>query len=123
MIISIKELLKITGLPVLFASLCCLSPLIFVLLGVSTVSIASSLADTLYGDYKWWFRGFGLLTLALSLLLYFRSKGICSMNMVKKKRRQILNTVLLSLAVGVAGYMFWLYVVVHYWGVWWGLWS
>jgi hypothetical protein len=120
---KLKDLITITGLPVLFASLCCLSPLIFVLLGFSTVSFASSLADTLYGDYKWWFRGVGFLTLAASLLIYFRSKGVCSLSLAKKKRRQILNTILVSMAFGVLAYMFWLYVVVHYWGVWLGLWT
>jgi uncharacterized membrane protein len=47
-----KEVLKISSLPVIFASLCCLSPLILVALGLSTVSFATSLADTLYDDYK-----------------------------------------------------------------------
>lgn len=118
-----KELLKITGLPVLFASLCCLSPLILVLLGLSTVSFASSLADTFYGDYKWAFRAVGLILLAITTILYLRKqKGICTIDEAKKRRQEIINTVLIVLITGVLAYMFFLYVVVHYAGVFFGLW-
>lgn len=121
---KIKEILKVTGLPVVVASLCCLSPVIFVLLGISTVSFASSLADTLYGDYKWIFRGVGLLALSLSLYYYLtRTKGICTFNEAKRRRNEIINYVVLTLIVGVLGYLFFLYVVVHYIGVWLVLWN
>ena len=118
-----KDVMKITGLPVLFASMCCLSPIILVLLGVSTVSFASSLADTFYGEYKWYFRGFGLLTLVASLWIYFRSKGICTLDQVKRNKNKVMNTVLISFIVATLAYVFWLYVVVHYWGVWLNLWN
>lgn len=119
-----KEILKVTGLPVVVASLCCLSPIIFVLLGISTISFASSLADTLYGDYKWIFRGVGLLALLLSLYYYLtRTKGICTFDEVKRRRNEIINYVALVLIAGVLGYLFFLYVVVHYIGVWLSLWN
>ncbi len=121
---KIKEILKVTGLQVVVASLCCLSPVIFVLLGVSTVSFASSLADTLYGDYKWVFRGVGLGALSLSLYYYLtRTKGICTFDEVKRRRNEIINYVALTLIAGVLGYLFFLYVVVHYIGVWLALWQ
>ncbi len=60
---KIKEILKITGLPVLFASMCCLSPIIIFIFGLGSLTFVSSLADTLYGDYKWYFRLFGLVLL------------------------------------------------------------
>ncbi len=119
-----KELLKVTGLPVLFASLCCLSPLILVLLGLSTVSFASSLADTFYGDYKWLFRITGLILLAITTYLYLRrQKGICTLDEAKKRRKEIINTILVVLIAGVLGYIFFLYVVVHYAGVFFDLWA
>jgi hypothetical protein len=121
--IPLKDIFKISSVPVLFASLCCLSPVILVLIGVSTVSFASSLADTLYGQYKWVFRGIGLLTLIGALILYFRrAKGICTFDEVKRRRNEIINTVAMSLIVGVLGYVFFLYVVVHYIGVFLNLW-
>ncbi len=121
---SIKDIFKITALPVVFASLCCLSPVIFVLLGVSSVAAAASLSDLLYGTYKWVFRGIGLFTLAVALVVYFRkSKNICTLDQVKRQKNQIMNTIALALIVGVLGYVFFLYVVVHYIGAWLQLWE
>ncbi len=119
-----KEIIKISSWPVLLASLCCLSPVILVLLGISTVSFASSLADTLYGDYKWIFRGVGLLALLGSLTYYLRrQKGICTIDDAVRRRNEILNYLALTLIAGALGYLFFLYVVVHYVGVWLSLWQ
>lgn len=112
-----KEIFKITGLPILIASLCCLSPVILVLFGLGTVSFAASLADTLYGSYRWIFRIAGILLLAASLIWYLRRKrGICTIDEAKKRRNEIINLVLASAGVGVIGYILWLYVVVEYAG-------
>ena len=121
---KIKDIFKLASIPVLFASLCCLSPVILVLLGLSTVTFASSLADTLYGDYKWVFRVVGLLLLAGALFYYFRrKKGICTIDEVKKRRNEIINTVAMTVIIAVLGYVFFLYVVVHYVGVFLRLWQ
>jgi len=119
-----KEIFKISAIPVAIASLCCLSPVILVLLGLGTVSFASSLADTLYGDYKWYFRAVGLVALLVALVVYFRrSKGICTIDEAKRRRNEIINIVALTVIGGVIGYVFFLYVVVHYLGVWLSLWT
>ena len=121
---ALKEAVKFSALPVVFASLCCLSPIILVLLGLSTVSFASSLADTLYGDYTWYFRGAGLVLLAVAIIYYLRrTKGICTLDDAKKRRNEIINIVALSLIVAVIGYVFFLYVVLHYIGVFLNLWT
>ncbi len=119
---KIREMYRIIGIPVVAASLCCLSPVILVLLGLGTVSFAGSLADTLYGDYKWVFRGVGLFLLIISLVLYFRKRGVCTLDQAKRQRNEIINTTLLALIGAVAGYFFFLYVVVHYIGVWLKIW-
>lgn len=114
---SFKEIFKITGLPVLVASLCCLTPVVVVLFGLGSASLAASLADTLYGTYKWVFRVVGLVLLGFSLVWYLRrEKGICTIDEAKKRRNEIFNIVVISLTAGVAGYFFWLYVVVEYIG-------
>lgn len=121
---SIKDIVKVSGIPVVVASLCCLSPVILVLLGVSTVSFASSLADTFYGEYKWYFRAAGLITLLAAVVFYLRrSKGICTIDEAKRRRNEIINIVALTLVAGVLGYLFFLYVVVHYVGVFLALWE
>jgi len=121
---NLKELLKISSLPILIASLCCLSPVILVLFGIGTVGLASSLSDTLYGDYKWYFRLAGLLAMGISLLIYFRrEKNICTLDAAKRRRTEIINVVAISLIAGVVGYIFFLYVVLHYLGVWLNIWK
>ncbi len=118
-----KDIFKITGIPVLLASLCCLVPIVLVLFGLSTVAFAASLSNTLYGTYKWVFRGMGLLLLSISLFIYFRNRGICTIDQAKRQRKKIINTVLISLIVAVLAYIFWLYVIVEYVGVFLGLWE
>ncbi len=121
---KLKALLAVTSVPVLIASLCCLSPLILVLLGIGTVSFASSLADTLYGDFKWAFRVAGLIALALALLFYFRrQKGICTIDEAKRRKNEIINMVALTVIAGTLGYIIFLYVIVHFAGVWAHIWE
>ena len=117
-----KEIAKIISIPVLIASLCCLSPVILVLLGLSTVTFAASLSDILYGSYRWVFRGVGLLLLAAALWYHFRKKGICTLDAAKKRRREIINTSLIVLIAAVVGYIVWLYGVVEIIGIWLNIW-
>lgn len=121
---KLKEIFKTSGIAVIVASLCCLSPVILVLLGLSTVSFATSLADTLYGEYKWAFRIVGLILLSASIIFYLRkNKGICTLDQAKRRRQEIINIFLISLIAGIVGYIFFLYVVVHYAGVFLGIWE
>ena len=121
---SIKSILKITGIPVIVASLCCLTPVIIVLFGLGSVSLAASLADTLYGTYKWVFRIVGLMLLILSVIWYLRrEKGICTIDEAKRRKNEILNIVGIALTVGVVGYFVWLYVVLEYAGKWLSIWK
>ncbi len=118
-----KKLLAIISSSVAFASLCCLSSVVIVALWLGSVSFAASLADTFYGEYKWYFRGFGILSLAFGLVWYFRSEGICTLDQAKREHKKILNTLLIALFGGIFGYLIFLYVVVHYIGVWQGIWQ
>lgn len=107
-------MLQISSVPAVIASLCCLTPVVLVLLGLSTVSFASSLADTLYGDYKWYFRVVGIVSLLIAAVVYLRRvKGICSIDQAKKRRNEVINIISLILISGVVAYLFFLYVVVH----------
>lgn len=120
---KLRELLRLTWLPVVGASLCCLSPIIVVLLGLGTATFAGSLAGTLYGEYNWVFRIIGLLLLLISLVLYFRKKGVCTLDQAKKRRNEIINIAVITFAAAVVGYIVFLYVVVHYLGVWLKIWG
>jgi len=121
--LTAKELFRILSIPVVVASLCCLSPIVFVLLGISTTAVAASLSDILYYEYRWYFRLAGLLALSLSLWLFFRKKGICTLDEAKRRRNEIINTALLVLIVSILAYIVWLYGVVEIIGIWLGIWG
>lgn len=93
-----------------------MTPIVLVLFGLSGVAFAASLSDTLYYDYGWAFRRIGLLLLAGSLWFYFRKKGICTLSQAKRKRRFIINTILIVLFVAVVTYIVFLYGVLGYIG-------
>ncbi len=121
---KIKDMFKVGALPVLVASLCCLSPLILVMAGLATVSFGASLSDTFYGEYKWWFRLAGLLFLGLSIVYYLRrQKGICTIDDVVRRRNEVINIIAVSVIVAVVAYVVFLYGIVHYIGAFFGLWS
>lgn len=60
------------------AIMCCVSPVLLVLLGVLTAVEANSPGGTLYYEYGWYFRGAGLLVAALAVLIYLRGRNSCS---------------------------------------------
>src|SRR3989344_7139570 len=115
----LKRLLPTTAF---LAGLCCFTPAVLVLLGLSSVSFASSLSDTLYGTYKWAFRGAAFLFLLAALAWYFYKKEkICTLDAAKRNSTRIINMVLLAILIAVVLYILWLYVAVHYLGVWLGI--
>ena len=118
-----RDLLKISSLPVFIASLCCLSPIILLSLGLVTLSAATELADVFYGTYKWIFRAVGFAALVTAFVFYIRRQGVCTIDEVKRRRNEILNKLALTLITGVLGYVFFLYVVVHYLGVFLNVWK
>lgn len=121
---SLKEVFTISRIPVFIASLCCLSPIILVSLGIASVSFASSLTDILYGTYKWYFRAAGLIALLVSFYFYAkRNLGVCSIDEAVKRRNELINKFALALIASVIGYVFFLYVIVHYVGVFLNIWE
>ncbi|MCF7843267.1 hypothetical protein K9M47_00030 [Candidatus Gracilibacteria bacterium] len=118
-----SDILKISSLPVFIASLCCLSPIILLSLGFVSLSVAGELADVFYGTYKWVFRVVGLVALIVAFVFYIRRTGVCTLDEAKKRRNELINKFLLTVIVGVTGYVFFLYVVVHYLGVWLNVWK
>jgi len=115
---------KAIPLAALIGGLCCFTPVILVLLGLSSVAYAASLSDTLYYGYKWVFRGAALLFLTIGLIWYFwKKEKVCSFDALKRKRRKIINFTLLVLLIGVIAYIIWLYVIVEIIGLLLGIWG
>lgn len=112
-----KGIFLISALAGLIGGLCCLTPIVLVLLGLASISAAAGLGNVLYGDHAWLFRISALAFLALALWVYFRRKGICTLDEVRRQRNRIINTSLLVLIFAVGVYIFWTYIAVHYLGI------
>lgn len=97
--------------------LCCLTPIVLVLLGLGTVAVAADLGNVLYGEYRWVFRLAALGFIAGALVVYFRSRGICTLDQARRERNRILNIILVTLTGAAGMYILWTYVVLHYWGI------
>lgn len=101
----------------MIAGLCCLTPIVLVLFGLAGVTAAASLGNVLYGDYRWAFRAIALACLAIGLVVYFRRRGICTLDEAKRQRNRVLNAALLVAFTSVGIYILWTYVILHYWGI------
>ena len=94
-----------------------MTPIVAVMIGVASVSTAAAFGNVLYGDYRWGFRLFGMAVLAGALVRYFRKHGVCTLDQARRRRNWLTNVTLLALAGSTTVYVFWTYVVVHYWGI------
>src|SRR3990167_692247 len=114
---SIRKAFGLSALSAFIAGLCCFSPVVIVFLGLGSTAFAGSLADTLYGDYKWYFRSTGVIFLSLSFYWWYVQKSkSCALDQRKKLQKQILNIFLVSLSTSIFFYLIWLYIVVDYLG-------
>ena len=112
------SLLGLVGGASVISSLCCLPPVIMVLFGLSSISAAAALGDSLYyGPTRWIFYGASLLFLLLGMVFYFRRQGICTLDDARRQQNRIINTGLLVLAASVAGYLFLTYVLLEAVGI------
>lgn len=77
---------------------CCVGPTVLALLGLSSVSFAIGLGNTLYYGYGWYFRGAAILLATIGLLALLRSRNSCSLRGARAQWRLLL-TVLVSMVV------------------------
>lgn len=110
-----RRLILQTALAVVAGWLCCITPLLLVLLGVASISTAASLDHVLNGEYDWVFRGAALVFLGVAVWVYFRRRGVCTLDQARRQRNRILNTAFLALLFAVGGYLA-LWYLLAYWG-------
>ena len=94
---------------------CCVSPVVFVLLGIATAAEAVTLGDTLYYDYGWFFRTAGLIVAVAAVILFLRGRNQCSIRGAFRYR-WMLAILVASGAATYAG-LFWF---TKYLGIWFG---
>lgn len=112
-----KSLIKLISTSTIIASMCCLPSIVLVLFGLASVSTAAALSDTLYwgGEGYDWFRptmlAIATLSVIIGLVVYFRNRGICTFDDVKRQRRKVINTSLLVLITAYVSYLIFNYVI------------
>ncbi len=112
-----KAILLLSSLGGFIGALCCLAPIVLVLFGIASVSAAASLGNVLYGDYAWAFRLAAGGFLVAGLMVYFRKRGICTLDQARRERTRLINVVTLVGITTTGIYLFWNYIVLHYWGI------
>lgn len=118
-----RGLIKWISSSTILASMCCLPSVIMVMFGLSSVTTAAALSDTLYWgtDGYWWFRPTLLTASAImvivGLISYFRKQGVCTFDDVKKDKRRVVNVSLLVLTIAFVSYMIFNYVILEILGI------
>ena len=84
---------------------CCVSPVVFVLIGIATAAEAVTLGDTLYYTYGWFFRAFGAVVAAAAVIVYLRRRRSCSIDGARRHWR-MLGSLVLAGGATYAG-LFW----------------
>ena len=112
---EIRKGIKFGLLSGLAGIMCCVSPVVLVLLGIATAAEAVTLGDTLYYGYAWLFRACGLAVAATAVVLYLRRRRMCTVAGARRSWR--LLAVLVVAAVGTYIGLFWF---TKYLGIWFG---
>lgn len=114
---NLKSLVKLVSTSTIIASMCCLPSVVLVLFGLASVSSAAALSNTLYwgGNGYAWFRptmlAIASISVIVGLVIYFRNRGICTFDEVKRQRRKVINTSLLIITVAYLSYLLFNYVI------------
>ncbi len=111
-----KENFILSAPAVFIASLCCLAPVIIVLFGLGSLTFTISLTNILDGQYRWAFVLAGLVLIGVSLVRYFRGRGVCTIDQAKRHRTEIINKVLLVLSISAVAYIIFFYGILGYIG-------
>ena len=114
---DVRSFIKLISTSTIIASMCCLPSVVLVLFGLASVSSAAALSDTLYwgGEGYEWFRptmlAIASMSVIIGLVIYFRTRGICTFDDVKRQRRKVINTSLLIIIIAYLSYLLFNYVI------------
>lgn len=90
---------KLGALAGLVGIACCVSPVVLVLLGLSSISFAISLGNTLYYAYGWYFRAAALVLAVSGIVAVLRTRRACSLRGARAQWRLLLTVGLAMLLV------------------------
>lgn len=91
----------------IFVSVCCVGPLLLILLGLGTLGIGA-----IIGKYHWWFLDVSILLIIIAWRYYFKEKRSCDLKgyqMENKKQTQVfllIATIIVAFFVGLNSYAY-----------------
>jgi len=84
----------------LVGMLCCLTPAVLVLFGLTTATAAVSLATRWYAEYAWYLRGTAALLALAGIMIHLKKRNACSLRGARANFGLIATTAV----VGVLAY-------------------
>ena len=114
-----RPLTRLVALSAITASLCCLPSVVWVMLAGSSAIVA---ADQLSNDLYYSGVRFALYLVSLSILsyglvVYFRNRGVCTLDDVKREKRRVVNTTLAVFTAAILTYLIWNFVILEVVGI------
>lgn len=74
----------------IFASICCVGPILLILLGLGTLGIGAVI-----GRYHWWFLGGGILLITIAWRAYFKEKRTCELKSCQMENKRLTQVILI----------------------------
>lgn len=74
----------------IFASICCVGPVVLILLGLGTLGIGAVI-----GKYHWWFLGVGILLITIAWRAYFKEKRTCELRACQMENKRLTQIILM----------------------------
>lgn len=103
----------------ILASMCCLPSVIWVLFAGSSVIVAADqLSNDLYYSWvRWLLYAASATMLTIGMVIYHRSKGICTLDDAIRNRRKVINTTLVTFTIAIVTYLIWNFIVLEILGI------
>jgi hypothetical protein len=96
-------LIGISTLAAFIASLCCITPIVLVLFGLTSVSFATALDQNLDTKYEALFILIGMITLFLSIWIYQKKLGF--FGLTNQKQTRLVNYFIIGMVLFVTFYL------------------
>lgn len=74
----------------IFASICCVGPLVLILLGLGTLGMGA-----IIGKYHWWFLGGGVLLVTIAWKAYFKENKVCELKSCQMENKRLTQVILI----------------------------
>ena len=114
-----KPLATMVVVSAVTASMCCLPSVVWVMFaGSSAIVAADQLSNDLYYSWvRYALYALSFTMLSIGLTVYFRNRGICTLDDAKRERNRVANTTFAVFTITILAYLFWNFVILEIVGI------